>query len=188
MSPNIPKPCKTSRNVLNVQKVSHAQPSPAKHDAIVYFLVYVKKNLVGPILFSYYVESLVFSNLNSKHLAWLARPGWAKPGPNLGLGQTLNEFKGVFGTCGLGLNSFSILFLLTVFLIILYTPIFLLNIRIIINISSHPWFLGTHWFVMTLNKNEAIFFSFFWKNFKMANSKKLSFSTTLKRWAIVAKI
>ena len=29
----------------------------------------------------------------------------------------------------------------TVFLIILYTPIFLLEIRVIIKISSHPWYL-----------------------------------------------
>ena len=67
----------------------------------------------------------------------------------------------------------------TVFLIILYTPIFLLEIRVIVKISSHPWYplICDEFRIKTKQKK-----------FKMADSKKLSFSTTPKSWAIVAKI
>ena len=71
----------------------------------------------------------------------------------------------------------------TVFLIISYTPIFLLEIR---GSSKFRPMLGTHWFVMNLNKNEAFFF--LKKKIKMADSKKLSFSTAPKSWEIVNKI
>ena len=60
----------------------------------------------------------------------------------------------------------------TVFLILLHTPRFLLEIRVIIKI--YP-ILGITWIVTELIRNEAFFF---WKiKLKMTDSKNLRFST-----------
>ena len=75
----------------------------------------------------------------------------------------------------------------TALFIILSPPRFLLEIRVIIKISKK--FLVSHklWLIWIRMKQKKFFF--FWKKkFKMADSKKLSFSATPKSWAIVAKI
>ena len=73
----------------------------------------------------------------------------------------------------------------TACLIILYPPWFFWKS----GQSSKFWkILGTHQFVMNLNKNEAKKKFFLKKKIKMADSKKLSFSTTPKSWSIFTKI
>ena len=70
--------------------------------------------------------------------------------------------------------------------IFLSPPIILLEIRAIIKISKKFLVFHKLWLIWIRMKQ---FFFFFWKKkFKMADSKKLSFSTTPKSWAIVAKI
>ena len=84
------------------------------------------------------------------------------------------------------LSTFKQLNSCTVYLILLHTPRFLLEIRVIIKISKK--FLLSHklWLIWIRMKQKKFFF--FWKKkFKMADSKKLSFSTSSKAEQIPPK-
>ena len=75
----------------------------------------------------------------------------------------------------------------TMLFIFLSPPTFLLEIRVIIKISKKILLSHKLWLIWIRMKQ--FFFFFFWKKkFKMADSKKLSFSTTPKSWAIDTKI
>ena len=68
----------------------------------------------------------------------------------------------------------------TVFLILLHTPSFLLEIRVIIIISSHPWY---HIIVNDLNRDEAK--KKFVKKIPMAYSKKTEiFNSTNSQYVL----
>ena len=69
----------------------------------------------------------------------------------------------------------------TVFLILLHTPSFLLEIRVIIKILSHPWYhINCDWFEKGWSKKK--------KKFKMADSKKTEIFNSANSQYFFAKI